>query len=141
MPPSRDPGGPPCPRGQASTLVCCPSTAEKNMFHHCRGGVRLPCASRRSSQAAPPNSTPVQWQALALGSSQVDGSLRVKQIDKKGTRDADILSYIWVRAHLLSASQPTFGVVLMALQPLSPLASQPHTPVSCSIRSPRRHGR
>jgi hypothetical protein len=47
-----------------------------------------------------PNSTPAQRQALADRLSQVDGSLRVKQIDKKGTRDTDILSYIWVRSHL-----------------------------------------
>ena len=65
-----------------------------------------------------PNSTPAQRQALAFGSSQEDGSLRVKQIDKKGTRDADILSQLLSR-HLvtfssLSASQPTFGHVLIS---------------------------
>jgi len=52
-----------------------------------------------------PNSTPAQRQALALGSSQVHGSLRVKQIDKKGTREMRTYSLsfsadIWSRSHL-----------------------------------------
>jgi len=69
-----------------------------------------------------PNSTPAQRQALALGSSQVHGSLRVKQIDKKGTRDADILSQLLSR-HLVTFSSLS--------------AYQPCAPVSRSIRSLR----
>jgi hypothetical protein len=77
-----------------------------------------------------PNSTPAQWQALALDSSQGNGGLRVKQIDKKGTRDADILSYIWGRSHL---SWPFSADIWSRSHGLS----QPRTPASRSIRSLR----
>jgi len=83
-----------------------------------------------------PNSTPAQRQALALGSSQVHGSLRVKQIDKKGTREMRTYSLsfsadIWSRSHLsqlLSRHLVTFS---------SLSAYQPCAPVSRSIRSLR----
>jgi len=35
-PKCRDPAGTLHLRGQVSTSMCCPSTAEKNMFHYCR---------------------------------------------------------------------------------------------------------